>query len=83
MNLSAELDRWMDPDTHRLLQRIASEAAERDSRVFLVGGPVRDLILGRSCLDMDVVVQGDAPSIAAAVAAPGEPGLNNETGPPM
>jgi len=72
MNLSAELDRWLAPEMHRLLLRIASRAADCGSRAFLVGGPVRDLMLGRSCLDMDVVLEGDALAIARAVTVPGE-----------
>jgi tRNA nucleotidyltransferase (CCA-adding enzyme) len=37
-------------------------------RVFLVGGPVRDLLLERPALDIDVSVEGDAVMLAQAAA---------------
>ena len=36
--------------------------------LYLVGGSVRDLLLGRGTRDLDLVTAGDAPSMAAAVA---------------
>ncbi|MFO7946839.1 MAG: hypothetical protein R6V19_08485 [Armatimonadota bacterium] len=36
--------------------------------VYLVGGPVRDLILGRTTLDTDIAVEGDAGALARALA---------------
>ena len=35
--------------------------------LYLVGGPVRDLVLGRSSEDLDLVVEGDAARLAAKV----------------
>jgi len=40
-----------------------------DAPVFLVGGAVRDLLLGRSRSDIDLVVVGDAGAVAAALGA--------------
>jgi tRNA nucleotidyltransferase (CCA-adding enzyme) len=37
--------------------------------LYLVGGSVRDLLLGRSHLDVDLVVEGDVTSLAEEVAA--------------
>ncbi len=73
MNLSAEFDRWLAPATHELLVRIGACAASSGYRAFLVGGPVRDLMLGRTSLDLDVVIEGDAVAVAQAVATPEEP----------
>ena len=42
---------------------------EAGLRLYLVGGPVRDLLLGRPFHDLDLVVEGDAQSIASAAAA--------------
>lgn len=39
-----------------------------DMRAFLAGGPVRDLILARPLLDLDIAVEGDAVPLARAVA---------------
>ena len=35
----------------------------------MVGGMVRDIIMGRGTVDVDVVVNGDGPSFAASLAA--------------
>ena len=72
MNLSAELDRWLSPGARDLLVRIGSCAAAMGHSAFLVGGPVRDLLLGRTSLDLDVVVEGNAPAVACAATLPDE-----------
>jgi tRNA nucleotidyltransferase (CCA-adding enzyme) len=43
-------------------------AREEERSLYLVGGPVRDLILGRPPLDLDMVVEGDAPAFARHLA---------------
>jgi tRNA nucleotidyltransferase (CCA-adding enzyme) len=61
-----------DPDPARLREHLAglpgleriTEAAG-DSPAYLVGGAVRDLLLGRERADLDVVVEGDAAELAA------------------
>ncbi len=54
--------------TADLLRRVAHGATSRKSRLHLVGGPVRDLLLGRPLSDIDLMVEGDAQALAAAVA---------------
>ncbi len=44
-------------------------ALEGGPRCFLVGGAVRDLLLERAPLDVDVAVEGDAEAVAERVAA--------------
>jgi poly(A) polymerase len=46
----------------------AARAALAGRRAWLVGGAVRDRVLGRSTPDVDVVVEGDSASAARAVA---------------
>ena len=47
----------------------AGEAAQRQKqRLYLVGGVVRDLLLERSNLDLDLVVEGDAINLAQELA---------------
>lgn len=41
---------------------------ERGERLFLAGGVVRDLLLGRPIRDVDLVVEGDGPAFARALA---------------
>jgi tRNA nucleotidyltransferase (CCA-adding enzyme) len=44
-------------------------AERRGVRAYLVGGPVRDLLLGRRSTDLDLTVVGDAVAYAKALAA--------------
>jgi tRNA nucleotidyltransferase (CCA-adding enzyme) len=53
--------------TAGLLSRVARVAAARKTTVYLVGGPVRDMLLERALVDVDLVVEGDARSLAEAV----------------
>ncbi|CAN5157042.1 hypothetical protein BH24ACT23_BH24ACT23_01530 [soil metagenome] len=41
----------------------------RNTRVWLVGGAVRDLLLGAARADLDIAVEGSAASVAAALGA--------------
>ncbi|HEB90169.1 MAG TPA: CCA tRNA nucleotidyltransferase [Deltaproteobacteria bacterium] len=50
-----------------LLERVAQASVAQDVRIHLVGGPVRDLVLGREIVDVDLVVEGDARGLARAV----------------
>ncbi len=43
-----------------LLRALANEADKVNLPIFVVGGFVRDLLLGRPSLDFDIVVEGDA-----------------------
>lgn len=58
------------PGQLRVLTRIIREEAERlGLSVYAVGGCVRDLLLGRPILDLDITVEGAAFPLAATVAA--------------
>ncbi|MCX7597579.1 MAG: hypothetical protein N2512_01735 [Armatimonadetes bacterium] len=50
------------------LRLIAWVADRLGVRAYLVGGPVRDALLGRRVADVDVVVEGDAHALALALA---------------
>ena len=45
--------------------------AAGETPVYLVGGAVRDLLLGREPLDLDLAVEGDAIALARPVCGPG------------
>lgn len=51
-----------------LLARIGDVAAQRGQPLYLVGGPVRDLLLRRPVMDIDLVTEGDAVALAQATA---------------
>ncbi|HWJ42461.1 MAG TPA: hypothetical protein VNR67_03415 [Solirubrobacterales bacterium] len=53
---------------HPELEAVRREAPEP---VYLVGGAVRDLLLGRSRADVDLVVEGDAAALAARLGGGG------------
>lgn len=54
-----------------LVESLSTARAPRSERLFLVGGIVRDLLLGehREEHDIDLIVEGDAPRFAEEVAA--------------
>ncbi len=51
-----------------LLKSVGLEADRADVRVCLVGGVVRDLLLGQASSDVDIVVEGDAFALARKLA---------------
>jgi tRNA nucleotidyltransferase (CCA-adding enzyme) len=54
--------------SRQLCMTIAQHADERGERAYLVGGSVRDLLLGYSAVDLDIVVEGDAVELAGMLA---------------
>lgn len=63
------LDRALPAHVLELLHRCAGLAGARGLELLLVGGTVRDLLLGRPPSDLDLVVVGDALALAADLAA--------------
>jgi tRNA nucleotidyltransferase (CCA-adding enzyme) len=68
-NLRSKLEAALPPSHMALLQLIAAQAAERHLPIYIVGGFVRDLILDRSSLDFDIVVEGEAIQFARALSS--------------
>lgn len=52
----------------QLAEQVGRTAAHMGLSVHLVGGGVRDLLLGRPVLDLDLVVEGDAGRLARALS---------------
>ena len=50
-----------------IFRMIGETAAERGVKAFVIGGYVRDCLLGRECNDIDVVVEGSGIDFARAV----------------
>lgn len=70
MKASFRFDEVMEalpPAEAGLLERIARVAAARGTPLYLVGGPVRDLLLGRRLRDLDLLVEEDPVPLAEAV----------------
>jgi putative nucleotidyltransferase with HDIG domain len=56
-------------EENKLFKRVAEVAAEQKVDCYIVGGFVRDKLLGRSVKDVDIVCTGDGIALAHAVAA--------------
>ncbi|HXF50564.1 MAG TPA: hypothetical protein VNM43_02645, partial [Dehalococcoidia bacterium] len=59
----------LPPDQRVLAETAMETCASRGYPLFAVGGAIRDLLLGRSVTDLDLVVEGPAMEVAAAVAS--------------
>ena len=62
------MDNLLPFATVRLLREAGAIAERRGLPLWLVGGSVRDLLLEQSPLDLDLVVEGDAPQLASVLA---------------
>jgi tRNA nucleotidyltransferase (CCA-adding enzyme) len=72
MNLARQIEQYLPRQLLELVKDISREAAKQGQRVYLVGGVVRDLLLGYPNFDVDLVVEGDAVKLAQAVAETGQ-----------
>jgi len=68
MNLAQRIERYLPRQLLELVKDISGQASNQGQRVYLVGGVVRDLLLGYPNLDLDLVVEGDAVKLAQQVA---------------
>ena len=59
----------LDGEQMSVLRHVRRRALSGPPSIFLVGGPVRDVFLGRPVADLDFVVEGDAPQLAREMAA--------------
>ena len=63
------MERSLSKDRRDLLQLVGAEATQRGVPLYIVGGSVRDLVLGRRLNDFDLTVEGDAIGLARALAS--------------
>ena len=66
-NLTELLKQSLSPVQFDLIKLVAFEASAKGIPLYIVGGFVRDLLLRRSNLDIDLVVEGDAPALAGVL----------------
>jgi len=59
---------YADRLEHGFFRTISSVCAQMNVRAYVIGGYVRDIILGRQSKDIDVVVLGSGISVATKVA---------------
>jgi tRNA nucleotidyltransferase (CCA-adding enzyme) len=66
--LSEDLLERLDHEHHELLRACGRLATDRGECAYLVGGSVRDLVVGRTHDDLDIVVEGDGLAVAQALS---------------
>ena len=67
MDLKPQLDSALSSDQLRILHLVADAASQSGLPLYIIGGSVRDLILGSAIKDLDLTVEGDAISLAQAL----------------
>jgi tRNA nucleotidyltransferase (CCA-adding enzyme) len=67
-NLADRLNAALPPTLLALLKAVAQAAHEQRAALYIVGGFVRDLLLNRPSFDFDLVVEGDAITLARSLA---------------
>lgn len=66
-HLASHLEAGLPQERLLLLKAVADQASRLHMAAYIVGGVVRDLILHRPGSDFDIVVEGDAISLAKAL----------------
>ncbi|HOQ50306.1 MAG TPA: CBS domain-containing protein [Candidatus Atribacteria bacterium] len=68
LNLAEKLYLHFSPLDLKLLHFIGDESKRAGAKAYLVGGVVRDIILGFPGYDLDIVVEGDAIELAQTIS---------------
>ena len=69
MDFKSQLKSALSTERLRLLHLVRDEATQRGLPLYIVGGSVRDLVLGRRLNDFDLTVEGDAIALARSLAS--------------
>ena len=68
INLASKIERQLPAELVSFMRLAGEVAYSCGQNLYLVGGVVRDLLLGRTNFDLDLVVEGDAIEIAQKLA---------------
>ena len=68
-SLQKQLHETLSPVIWQLLQAISNIAHQLHLPIYFVGGLVRDLLLGKTSPDIDIVVEGYAPDLTTRLVA--------------
>jgi len=63
-DLASKMEKQLPAGLVGFMQTAGEVAARQGQNLYLVGGVVRDLLLGQTSLDLDLVVEGDAINLA-------------------
>jgi len=64
INLASKIEKQLPADLVDFMRVAGKVAASQGQSLYLVGGVVRDLLLGQTNLDLDLVVEGNAINLA-------------------
>jgi tRNA nucleotidyltransferase (CCA-adding enzyme) len=70
INLAKNINEQLPEDIVYFIKMVGTAAEAHQQRLYLVGGVVRDLLLERVNIDIDMVVEGDAIKLAQSIAEP-------------
>tara|TARA_B100000029_G_scaffold514194_1_gene616080 strand:- start:7549 stop:8796 length:1248 start_codon:yes stop_codon:yes gene_type:complete len=62
MNISTQIETHIEPALLSLCKQLGQVASERNETLYLIGGVVRDALLGVESEDIDIVLDGDIES---------------------
>ncbi|MEE9248037.1 MAG: hypothetical protein V3U79_04995, partial [Dehalococcoidia bacterium] len=68
MTYADTIEKSLPPDLWRMITLLGEVGASQGQPLYLVGGRVRDLLLGIEGGDLDLVVEGDAMALARSLA---------------
>ena len=68
INLASQIEEQLPAELVAFIQRAGKTAASQGKGLYLVGGAVRDLLLGQTNFDLDFVVEGNAIELAQHLA---------------
>lgn len=68
INLIDKIEKQLPAELVALIKKVTNLAHAENMPLYLVGGIVRDFILGQKNFDLDLVVEGDAIGLATALA---------------
>lgn len=68
INLADKIEKKLPEEMVAFIHKAGEIAASRGEQLYIVGGVVRDLLLGQTNLDVDLVVEGDAIELAKRLA---------------
>ena len=68
-DLAVRIEQQLPAELADFMKSAGNMAADGGEKLYLVGGLVRDLLLGEANLDIDLVVEGDAVALARRLSA--------------
>lgn len=68
MNFARQIEQYLPQQVLELIKTISREANRSGQRAYLVGGAVRDMFLGYSNFDLDLVIESNAVKLAQKIA---------------